>query len=691
MVKKLLLLLLLNATQARAESEISTIRITDPSTPEVLDISGFGDIPEKDLPLSATSVSTKTIEENGLHRLSDITLIDASTTDSYNATGYWDYLSVRGFTLENRYNFQREGLPISAETSIGLENKERVEILKGLGGIQAGAGSPGGMVNYVVKRPTNKSLKVLRTEVSEQGNVLTAVDVGGHFQNAEQFGYRLNLAHEKLEPHLKKTSGTRSLVGIATDWRIDSNSILEAEIEWSQRSQPSQAGFSLLGNNLPDPVEPTLNLNNQSWTEPVEFFGLTGSVKYTQNLSAPWSWSFAAGAQDLTTNDRLAYPFGCSAENNYDRYCSDGTYDMYDYRSEDETRKTYAAKTALQGGFITGDVSHQLTLGFLGNSTRERFQRQAYNYAGVGNVEGTGVGTPNPTLNDESTNRDTATYEISLSDSAKLGKWKGWLGLRYTNLNRSSFRTDGSRNIDYTQNFATPWAALSYDFENVMAYTSFGQGLESFVTPNKNDYTHPGEFIPDVTSKQIEVGLRGGKEVHWNIAAFQITRPVVTDLKPDYQIDGEAEHRGVEVQTSTEWGSWELGVSAMRLEATRKGSTLLPDLNGKKPVNVPENTLRMQAAYRVLGVPGLAFNTRLSHESERAVLADNSIMLPAWTRWDLGASYAHTWEETKLMWRLSVDNVTNQRYWKESPTQYGHIYLYPGEARSFYLSLQASL
>lgn len=38
---------------------------------------------------------------------------------------------MRGVVLDNRYNGRREGLPISADTSIPPQNKERIEILKG--------------------------------------------------------------------------------------------------------------------------------------------------------------------------------------------------------------------------------------------------------------------------------------------------------------------------------------------------------------------------------------------------------------------------------------------------------------------------------------------------------------------------------------------------------------------------------
>jgi iron complex outermembrane receptor protein len=33
----------------------------------------------------------------------------------------------------------------------------------------------------------------------------------------------------------------------------------------------------------------------------------------------------------------------------------------------------------------------------------------------------------------------------------------------------------------------------------------------------------------------------------------------------------------------------------------------------------------------------------------------------------------------------------DKRYWKESPYQFGHVYLYPGAARTIRLAVQAAL
>ncbi len=66
-----------------------------------------------------------------------------------------------------------------------------------------------------------------------------------------------------------------------------------------------------------------------------------------------------------------------------------------------------------------------------------------------------------------------------------------------------------------------------------------------------------------------------------------------------------------------------------------------------------------------------------SHEGKRAVLLDNSINTPAWTRLDLGASYVTKIGNSKATWSFGVENVVTKSYFKESPYQFSHVYLFP--------------
>lgn len=679
-----------------AAPTLPAVRVQASQQPPQADVTGFGDQPLSELPISAVVIDAAALQASGARRLADLTSFDASVTDAYNSPGYWDYLSIRGFTLDNRFNYRREGLPISAETSIPLDNKERVEILKGTSGIQAGTSAPGGLVNYVVKRPTEKDLRSATVEVSGRGGVLGAIDLGGRFGVDRQFGYRFNVAHETLRPRIDDLKGERSLVALAADWRVGRDTVVEAELEWSHKSQPSQAGYSLLGNRLAPVPSPHLNLNNQPWSQPSVFGALTGTLRIEQALNADWRWSAQVGQQRLKTDDRLAYAFGCGAEDDYTRYCSDGTYDMYDFRSENERRRLTAAQVKLKGKFTTGSIAHDLSVGLLSSRVRNRFEDQAYNYVGAGNVDGSAATSPDPALTDFNTNRDERSLELSLQDTIRWSpQWTTWLGLRHTHLDRESVRTDGSRPTAYDASLNTPWLALGYQLQGgPLLYASYGQGTESYLVPNKtSQYLNPGVALPVRKSRQQEVGAKGGDASwSWQVAWFRIVRPMTNiDSCGDGctgAYDGEAVHQGLEGTLGWRGGPWRLDGGATVLDAKRRGSADA-SLNGTRPVNVPKLVLRGRASYAVASLPGLALDGTVVHEGRRSVLPDASIELPSWTRIDATLRYATRLGGTATHWTLGVENLFDRRYYKESPTQFGHVYLFTGAPRTLRLAMQA--
>jgi iron complex outermembrane recepter protein len=153
-------------------------------------VGGFADQPLARSPLQASVFGTQQLNDAGIQSIGGLTRLDASVGDAYNAEGYWSILSVRGYTLDNRSNYRRDGLPINAETAIALDNKERLEVLKGTSGIQAGTSAPGGLVNLVTKRPTGPA-RSARIEIRESATVLGAVDIGDRFGADGAFGLRL--------------------------------------------------------------------------------------------------------------------------------------------------------------------------------------------------------------------------------------------------------------------------------------------------------------------------------------------------------------------------------------------------------------------------------------------------------------------------------------------------------------------
>ena len=684
------------AQQAQpAQPAAQTVTVTGGKPAGTASVAGFGDVPTSKLPMSVISLSTSQLQDAAIQSLADITRLDASIGDAYNSAGYWSNLSVRGFILDNRFNYRRDGLPINAETHIALDNKQAIEVLKGASGIQAGTSAPGGLVNLVVKRPV-AGLRTAMLGWAEDNSWTLAMDLSD--RSANGFGWRVNAAASELDPQLRAAKGSKRLVALAGDVALGRGGKLEAEVEWSRQSQPSQAGFSLLGNRLPDAhaIDPRTNLNNQPWSLPVVLQGSTGSLRWSQELTPDWRVTVHGMAQRLKSDDRVAFPFGCSAENNYDRYCSDGSFDLYDFRSEGERRDTDAIDASLAGRATIAGMVHRVTLGLLHSRYEATFNRQAYNWVGVGTTDGTTITPADPTLTDENTQRDERSTELRLQDAVEITKDLSlWAGLRHTRLDRASVRTDGSRGTRYDQSFTTPWLALSHAVgASGTVYASWGRGIESEVVPNRARYNNPGRALPALKSRQVELGYKQrGDNVDAGVAVFEVRRPAWADIGScdddntcTRRADGEARHRGLEADIDWRAGAWNLRASAMALQARRRGSADA-SVEGKRPTNVPDLALKTQATYNVGALPGLALLGFVTYEGDRAVLPDNSIRIGGWTRVDLGVRYATTLGGRTMTLRAGVDNVADRRAWKESPYQFSHAYLYPMAGRRGHASV----
>ncbi len=684
---------------ASAFAQNNTVLITSPAAQQV---SGFENLNLREAPFSATNIDSATLRDLGAQRISDALRLDSSVTDSYNSPAYWDMLSVRGFVLDNRYNFRREGLPISAETMIPMDNKERIELFKGTSGIQAGTSAPGGLANYMVKRPPNSieaASRSLTLGFGNGNNSLTALDLGGRFGDNYAFGYRVNAAYENLNPSVYSAKGHRQLLSLAMDWRINANTRLEWEIENSHRQQIGVNAASITGNTLPSPLLGQYNFSRQSWSVPSVFAGLTSTIRLKHKLENGWMWTTQLGAQRLKTDDRLSYAYGCYSEGNYDRFCSDKTFDLYDYRSENERRMTDALQTELTGQVQLAGIQHDLTLSWLRHRQIDKMSpMQAYNWAGTGSLTGFSDSAPSPEPYDLNTNRQEYATEISIKDRIRVHRFADlWLGLRSSQIQRDSQRTDGSRATRDDRTLTTPWLAFSHKLPfNATGYISYGQGVEAQVTPNRSRYTNAGVALPSAKSTQKELGLKGGQsDLQWQAVLFDIQRPVWGDEGTCDEIntctrrlDGSANHQGLELGLAFRNKQWRWDAAGTWLQAQRENAIIDPNQNGQRPLNVPSWVFRAGVEYRWDRVPGLRTSFRISHEGKRDVIEGGLLQLPAWTTADFAAHYSAPLMGYNTEWTVAIDNASNKSFWRESPKQYGHYYLYAGAPRQIRFNLR---
>lgn len=686
-------------------------------------ISGLGDVPGWKAPVQAASFSQQALEDIHATRLVDLTRMDASVSDNASAPGFWDIINIRGFKLDNAHNYMREGLPINAETLLPLDNKANVEVFKGTSGMQSGTSSPGGLVNLLVKRP-QEHVAVLGVSYTQSGQVLATMDVGDRFgavsasesKDVGTWGVRINAANERLNSAVANTAGHRSLLALATDHQLAQGQILEFEIEHSRRSQAAVPGFSLLGNQIPsaNSISPNINLNNQAWTKPVRLNGDTGTLRWRSQWGTNWTSAITYGEQHLQTDNRAAFPFGCGKEYAFNRFCADGSFDMYDFESNGETRTTRALLGELSGRTTAVGMHHQLSFSVQRQIHATDTHPYANHWVGQNNISGTLPALPaNNTPIYPGTNRHERSSEFTLRDSIAFSdNWSGWVGLRHSRIRRNSFNTDGSNDTQINRNVTTPWVALGYTFApKTQAYVSWGEGVELAFADGNNRYSNAGQILPALKSRQLEVGIKGqtrlipspafshnnldGWLLNWGADLFQTIKPQEDTVNNAYVVDGKTRSRGLEANARIQHQHWFGYTSLMLINPERSGSSV-SDRNGKAPVNVSNRALTLGGGY-TFHLPNsqqgdtrlLALQANIVHEGRRWLDEANTMRIPSWTRTDLGLTLHQTLVQRELTWRLNVQNVFNVRAWQSAPHTYGHVYLFPLASRTLTASLEA--
>lgn len=667
---------------------------------ERADVGGLGQT-LANTPQSITVLGADLLAATASSSLSQVIKLDASLTDSYNTSGYIEGLSVRGFLLEQGNNFLRNGLPVSNFAPLALENKERVEVLKGVAGLQSGVSAPGGLVNYVTKAPQPDPFTSVTLGADGNGGNKAHLDSNTHWGAV---GVRVNLATEDLHTQFDRADGKREFASLALATQASPGTKLSADLEYHHKKQPSVPGLGLLdtdgdgvADTLPASNYSRLNLNNQSWSQPFEATSTHAQLAVDHQINADWQARVGLGTQHTVIQDRLAFPDGCSNGPNYlyPGLCGNGDVDMYDYRSEDEQRSTWAWDARLQGKLVAWGLQHRVTLGLGGRSARaDLAPSQAYNYVGFTNIDRPVVLPADAATTELNTNsRERAVDAYASLVSSLTSTVQSFVGFRTTRLNRSSERSDGSRAIAILQTVTTPWAGLSWSpLAGTLLYASWGQGAELEAVPNRpTRFVNAGQVLPALTSEQNELGLKwqAHPRLLVSAAAFSIDKPYADDQATatgiPLRIGGgkTARHRGLELAAVGQVDA-QLSMQASLTFIDASYITALdPTLVGRAVTNVPKTKASLFADYKIAALSGLSLSGLLTHESGKTVTADGAVTLPAAWQIDAGLRYQNRLVGKATQWSLNIENLTDRSYWREAPTQYwGGTYLFPSTPRT---------
>ena len=121
----------------------------------------------------------------------------------------------------------------------------------------------------------------------------------------------------------------------------------------------------------------------------------------------------------------------------------------------------------------------------------------------------------------------------------------------------------------------------------------------------------------------------------------------------------------------------------------KQETTGLASTDGKRVIGVPRMQASLGAEWAVFGLEGLALDARAVYTGASYADAINTLEVPGWKRFDLGARYEFNVGDRLLTLRARVDNVANRSYWASVGGYPDNGYLVVGAPRT--VSLSASV
>lgn len=663
-------------------AQLATITATAQAEPATyyqpkINLSGFAQQNLAAIPASINTVTAELIADQHAKTLSDVVKNDASVGDGYAPIGYYANFVMRGFSLNAGSSYLLNGNLLRGEQNVALENKEQVEILKGMSAIQSGMSTPGGVVNYVSKRP--KDVQSLTLEADSHGGSRVATDFGGWLGDNQQFGYRVNAAYEDIHPYVEHADGIRLFGSLALDWKISDRSKLEFDLESQRQKQRSVPGYQLLGGEtIPTGVEWDRLLGYQSWSKPVTNESLNTSLKYSYQINDNWSSNLSASQSRVVVDDYSAFAY---------TFDQQGNYDIYDFRSPDDSYLTNQFKTGLNGKFSTGAWQHSLSLE-LSHAYKRHTQYDAINeWIGSGNIDHDPI-TYTPTdkaLGNHYKSLDSQQTALNLLDQIKLNDaWSVLLGGKLLHLNESAYVADGNNIRETDFNRFLPQLAVMYQpWQNTHLYASYAKGIsDGSQAPwyANNAYA----TLAPRHSTQYELGLKQQwQTMLFTAALFDLRQDnQYTNSASNYVTDGEQHNLGLELGLQGRVAENLDMTSTLALTRSRLENVQANEYAGHQTQNVPKLRFASHVSYQMPQVEGLRLLAGMQYSSSKYANKTGTVKVSGYSVFDAGAAYNFRAYGYDNMLRLNVDNLFNKKYWRDAGSFFGDDYLFLGTPRT---------
>ena len=694
--------------------------------PETLSVGNLDGASLQETPFSALVVTRALLEDQQARLLSDVAKNDASIGEDYAPVGYYGDYEIRGVPIDLATGMEINGLTVAGEQDIPFENKERVEFLKGIAGLESGVASAGGLVNFETKRAA--AIRAMDWATDHRGSAYGAADLGWLFGVRKKYGLRINLAGERIASYVNGANGWRAVGTGAFDWKLASNATWTNDFEYQHKVERSVSGYQLLGGvTVPDLslISQGTMLGLQSWGKPNTFDVFNAGSRLEYELPHAWRLKLAGGLSHSLIDDNVVYAYGCG----YEAACNgtsaqpwffapDGSYDIYDYRDPGELRVDAKAEALIVGHIQTGRITHDLSGGgelFLRTvqqpgyftvadpSTATVTDGAVYTYVGTENIY-----QPNLAVPIESPHQAAGPRRLweDHHDASAIVQDRIHLPAHFTVI--FGGRIDSTRDHNYSLSATSPgtpatvtdkavwlpqYAVTLTPRKSLTFYANYAIML-SLGPQGPWWVDNANQFLAPYNSREVEAGAKfvPGDRLLVTAALFHLKMPFFYpyEVSPgsfNFEADGHESHDGIELNAEGKAARWmRLSGSATAMNATSAGSST-PAYNNKQIINQPHLRTSFFADIAVPHISSLQMMPGWSYTGRKDATRDDAVSVPGYNIFNLGARYSPGGEDGHISVRLYADNLLDKRYWKDTGANYGDTFLHLGAPTTVRLSL----
>lgn len=652
----------------------------------------------KEIPQSVSVVGREEIDDQGAQKADEALRYTAGVfAQPFGPDSDTNWLFIRGFQATATGTYM-DGLQLFSYAfggfyvdSFGLE---RIEVLKGPASVLYGGSNPGGIVNYVSKRPDFERHRYVETGVNDAGNVYLGFDVGDVAKDS--VSYRVTGKVAGGDTYSNFQDGWRGFVSPSITWKPDEQTSLTILANYSHIDENHNGGsFLPYEGTVVDRIVGGINYGriprDANFTEPsVDLYEREqGALGYEFEHTFDNDWTVRSnarfGAADI--KEVSVYPNG---------WIGPTTLDRINF-GHDTQVATFLMDNQVEGKFETGGIEHTLLAGV------------DYKYYNIDQVQASALfGTTPPIdafdpvygspltprvsyLNQDLTQKQLGVY---VQDQLRFGNgWLVTLNGRYDHgwLSAHDRPTFYAPTQDVTQKndegSFSGRAGVAYEFENGLTpYASVATFFNPIIGTDAN-----GDLFKPEEGVQYEAGIKYAPtfiDGLFTLSVFDLTRqnvPSNVTLFTQMQT-GEVRSRGIELEGKvnvTENFKVTGALTAYDLEITKDED---PTLIGKTPFIVPEVMASLSADYTFRGdgwYDGVSVGGGVRYLGSSWADNQNTLKVPDATLVDLKLGYA------KDNWGidLNVTNVFDKTYVSSCQTALTCSY---GEGRSFKLKTHAT-